>query len=242
MNRTSWIIIAITTIVVFLIGIFFLYPNIKDAWGIVRDTQNVKKDLAEITTREEVLTKLSKNNQLTDLYDIASKYIPENQDSSELVIELTAMADQANMKVEQVSLDTGTTPQSTPDNTDAESAAQDKTSTTKSTTPNLSELKFTLKLSGNFSDYLTFLKSAETSSRLITFNSMNLSQTDTTFTAQLTGLAYYKKGTSLENTLENIQITEATIAKFKNLKTYGIPINLPTESGFGRTNPFDAIE
>lgn len=255
MNKTSWIIVGGTGFICIVIAYFFLYPNVKQVFDIRKKTQIAKNELDVLNKKQEVLAALSKNNQLGGLYDIASKYIPESENSSDLVIELTSMANQANMKVDQISLDAATAPKAAATDTattdakttsDAKATATDTTTDTTTTTPtdvktNLSELKFSLKISGSFSDFLIFLKSTETSSRLLTFDNMSLSQSETNFSVQVSGFSYYKKGTSLENTLDNIKITEATINKFKNLKTYGVPINLPTESGFGRTNPFDTV-
>lgn len=242
MNRTSWIILLCTVVICIGIGFFFSWPQTNSTWKVYSETKNAKKELTEISKKKDVLTNLSKNNQLTNLFNIASNYIPEIQKSGELVIELTAIAGQNNLKVEQVTLDTGETPSAADDATDT--ATTDKTAAaTPAADPNaISEIKFSMKVSGGFNDFLNFLKTTETSSRLITISAMDLTQAETGFSAQIAGKTYYKKGTNLEQNLANVKISQETIDKFQNLKTYGTPINLPTESGFGRVNPFDAIK
>jgi len=235
MSRTSWLFVATTIVIIGVIGFLWLRPVIASSWKTYSGTQTAKKDLTEASKKKSVLENLTKNNQLASLYDIASKYIPESSNSGELVIELTAMAAQSNLLVDQVSLDdkkdTATT---------KEEGTSETTSTPSSDTSSAAnnEVNFSLKVTGTFPDFLNFLKNTETSSRLISFTAMTLAQETDKFTAQLTGKAFWKKGSSLDKTLANIEISEDTINKFQNLKTYGTPINLPTESGFGRTDPF----
>lgn len=233
MNRTSWIFVIATTIICLGIGFFFTKPYAMSAWKIRKEIQTAKNDLNQISKRKEVLTALSKNNQLDNLFDIASKYIPEGDNSSELVIGLSAMAGESKLGVDQLTFD------SAPPKPAA-------TNTTTAPTPGATniatkELTFSMTVSGNFPDFLNFLKSTEKSSRLITFTKMSFSQSDKAFIAQLSGTSYWKQGNDLETTLDNIKISKETIEKFQNLKSYGTPIDLPTESGFGRVNPFEAI-
>lgn len=209
-----------------------------NAWKIYKEIQTAKSDLDGVAKKKEVLTTLANNNQLGNLYDVAAKYIPENQNSSELVIGLSAMASESKLGVDQLSFDSITAEKTTTDS--------DKTATTKApdtagseTNAGTKELTFSMTVSGTFPDFLNFLKNTETSSRLITFTKMSFSQSDKAFMAQLSGTAYWKKGNTLETTLDNIKISKGTIDKFQNLKSYGTPINLPTESGFGSTNPFN---
>ncbi len=244
MSRTSWIFVAATAVIIGVIGFLWLRPVVASSWKTYSDTQIAKKDLIEASKKKEVLENLAKNNQLASLYDIASKYIPESSNSGELVIELTAMAAQSNLSVDQVSLedkkDTGAQDETTP-TTDNKTKTNETTSASSSNTSssgNNNEVNFSLKVTGTFPDFLNFLKNTETSSRLISFTAMTLAQETDKFTAQLTGKAYWRKGSSLDKTLANIEISQDTINKFQNLKTYGTPINLPTESGFGRTDPF----
>lgn len=246
MNRISWIFIGVSALIFIAIGFFFSRPNVTSAWQTYTQIQTAKNDLDAAAKKKEILTTLSKNNQLSNLYDIATKYIPESGDSSGLVIALSAMAGESNLKVDQLTFETappaGGAKADTTDTTKTETPAATSTNTSdkSATTTGVQEIKFNMTVSGTFPDFLNFLKSVESSSRLITFSKMSFSQSDTTFQAQLSGTAYYKKGNSLETTLENIKISQDTINKFQNLKSYGTPINLPTESGFGRTDPFAA--
>lgn len=243
MSRLSWIFIGATSLIVLVFGYFFFYPQITNILKIYNDLGTNQAKLNDINKEKEILNNLSKNNQLQSLFDIASKYIPEEQKSGELVIELTAIAKQSNMKVEQISLDsaktaTGATPSSDTTQTDTS-----KTNTTTSTTPttNTNEatnVDYAIKISGSFSDLIKVLQSIESSSRLITISKIQLTQTTDVITAQIDGSAYYKKGVSVTNNVKNVEITKKTIDMFQNLKTYGSPIDLPTESGFGRENPF----
>jgi len=242
MNRASWVIVAITFLIIAALGVLYLWPVAKSSWNIYQETNQTKKDLEDISKRKEVLTELTKNDKLSYLYNIASTYIPEESKSGELVIELTAMANQSNLKVEQVSLEqiekTQKSNEETTDKKTETAGSSQKTSTTNVQETSSQEVDFSMKVSGTFADFLNFLKATETSSRLISITAMNLNQSNDQFIAQLNGKAYWKKGTDLEKNLTNIEISKETIAKFQNLKSYGTPIDLPTESGFGRPDPF----
>ena len=240
MNRTSWIIIIATLAIVVAAGFFFIWPQANSSWKLYKQELQAKKDLEDVSKRKEVLAQLSKTNQLANLYDIASKYIPEEANSGDLVIQLTAMANGANLTVDQISLETETKAKTT---TEADTTTNKTNSTNSQTTAtsnpsDVQEVGFSLKVSGTFADFLNFLKSVETSSRLVSIYAMNLAQTQDKFTADIKGKAYWEKSVSLEKNLANISIPQETINKFQNLKTYGNPINLPTESGFGRPDPF----
>jgi len=230
MNRISWIFISVTTVICLLIGFIITRPNATNAWKIYNDTQTAKNDLTQVSKKKEILTTLDNNSQLENLFNIASKYIPENDNSSALVIGLSALAGGSNLNVDQLTFE------------NVVPATTDPKNTTTPPTGGTKELTFSMTVSGTFPNFLNFLKNTETSSRLITFSKMGFSQTDTNFIAQLSGTAYWKKGNSLETTLDNIKISKETIDKFQNLKSYGTPINLPTESGFGRANPFDTVQ
>lgn len=238
MNRLSWIFIGGTFVIVTLFSFFILKPMVLSSYQTYNDNKATQKEFGEVSKKKIILTSLSKNNQLDDLYNIASKYIPVDQNSSALVIEMSAVASQANLKVDQFSLENVPTKATTTDESGANTKAADTAAPVKNTAD---ELKFSMKVSGNFTDFLSFLKNTETSSRLITFNNMSLTVATDVLSVQLSGSAYWKKKSTLTQSLTNVTVSQATIDKFKNLKSYGTPINLPSESGFGRTNPFDAI-
>lgn len=247
MNRTSWVFIATATLICLLLGFFISRPNVTGAWKTYKETQSAKSELDKVSKKKDALATLSKNTQLSNIYDIAQKYIPEGQDSSGLVIALSALATGSKLGVDSLTFNTAATPAaaaqssadtSTTDKSTATATAPSGTAATTTTGGSIKEVTFDMTISGTFPDFLSFLKNTETSSRLITFTKMSFSQSDKSFIAQLSGTSYWKQGGSLESTLENIKITQSTIDKFQNLKSYGTPINLPTENGFGNSNPF----
>ncbi|MFA6493086.1 MAG: type 4a pilus biogenesis protein PilO [Patescibacteria group bacterium] len=232
-------ILIFTFIVVIAIGIFVIKPVVSSILTSWKDYSQAKTNLELIEEKKQVFETL-KNNQdnITKVAEIAKQYIPENQDSGQLIIELSATAQANKLIVEQTSID----------KTKEETKAAETTPTPKaSSTPAETQLKtvdFTMKLSGSFQNFMNFLKSIETSSRLIVINDISMqnkieSDQASTFGVELSGSAYYKDKTNTEPNLENIKLSDDTLNKFLNLKTYGQPIDLPGESGFGRTNPFE---
>jgi len=244
MSRASWIIVSVTFALCAIIGFFWTRPVIMSDLSALEQTQKAKDELTAATQKKEALAQLKDNDQLAKLNAIAVKYIPEEANSSELVLELTGMANQNKLTVDSFSLtnQAAATPAASDDPTATKTAAPAKT-----TGPGGSqEVGFSMTVSGSFLDFLNFLKNSESSSRLVSLQTMGLNQSEgqgtVKFTANLAGKAYYKKGSSLAADLANIQISTDTIAKFQNLKTFSTPINLPAEAGFGRTNPFETVK
>ncbi len=252
MNRLSWIFVGTTSVIIILALGFYFFPSAKSSWQTYRKYKDAKKELLDTSKKIEILNNLSQGDRLTTVYNIASGYIPQDQASGDLVIELTAIAAQSNLKVNQFSLDTAKTSSSSssssnsPDSSDTSksstsTSSDSSSSTTQKADSNLTgatEMKFSITLTGGFSDFQGFLKGVETGSRLISFTTIALSGDKDSFKAQLSGKAYWKKAAKIDPTLANVDIPEKTINKFLGLKTYGNKIDLPTESGFGREDPF----
>lgn len=235
--------ISLTILIVFVISYFYLNPSLNSAWQNYKEIQKSQDTLKEISEKKDILQKFSRDNQLNDAYTIASNYIPEEEKSGDLVIGLSEMAKQSNLKVEQISFDKQGAKSSTGKSDDTANTKTDtnsKNDTTADTDKSKAkEIDFSMKVSGTFADFMIFINNLEKSSRLVTINSMDLTQaTDKGFSANLKGKAYWQKTADLDTSLIAINISDDIINKFKNLKPYGQPIDLQTESGFGRPDPF----
>lgn len=247
MRSKSITIILITLVVVGAICFFLIRPVAVSIWNSWQGLEQARKDLETLEEKKQVLEALKNNPDLASVGEIAIKYIPQESESGELVVELAAIAGNNNIKVEEISMekvkdqtktDEGTTP--TPKSSTTSQANQE----TASTTGGAKEVDFSLKLSGTYADLVNFLRGVESSSRLISLKNVAFQMSTTAgetqnLSAQIKGVAYYKPDVTLASTLDNIKVSQETIDKFLNLTTFGSPINLPTESGFGRTNPFE---
>lgn len=239
-------IILITLIFVAAICFFLIRPVATSIWASWKGLQQARNDLVNLAEKKQILEALKNNQDLSNVGEIVLKYIPNESDSGELVVELAAIANNNNLKVEEMSMEksqeTKTTEETktpTPKSTPLTQA-----SPTTSTTGGAKEVDFSLKLSGTYTDLVNFLWGVESSSRLISLKNVAFQMSTTAgqeqnLSAQIKGVAYYKPDVTLQSTLDNIKVSQETIEKFLNLKTFGSPINLPTESGFGRTNPFE---
>lgn len=247
MKNKPLLIIIITCVVVAGIIMFLIKPVISSVLTSWKDLSQAKENLKTVEEKKQVLESLKTNQDLTKVADIAEKYIPKEENSGQLVIELTAMAQSNNLKIEQTSIEKAKNTATT-DNADTTGKATPSPSPNTSATPDAaSQIKtvdFTEKLNGSYPDFINFLKAVETGSRLILIKNISM-QTKIeagkpmSFNIDISGSAYYKTKISIEQNLNNIKITEETLTKFLNLKSYGQPINLPGESGFGRPNPFE---
>lgn len=234
-------ILGITIIIIAGVIFFLIKPVVVSLWSAWEDLGKAKEDLKTVEEKKQILEELKNNREITTVGQIALKYIPEESEAGQLVIELTAIAGANNLKVEETSMEKSKESTSQSEDTS-------KTSPTPQTSPtkeavSIKEVEFSMKLSGTFTDFMNFLRSIDSSSRLISLRNLALQMSQTeeqsTFAAQIAGVAFYKSEVSIADTLDNVKVSDETVRKFLNLKTYGLPINLPAESGFGRTNPFE---
>ncbi len=242
MKNKSITILAITILLIGAISFFFIKPVVSSIFSDWKNLEKSRQDLKDVEDKKKIIEKLKKNTSLVNVSNIAQKYIPKDSESGSLIIELTAMASQNNLKTEQTSMEQ---PKSTPES-NSPSLAPSASNTTDQA--KYKEIQFSITLNGTYSDFMNFLRAVDTSSRLISLKLLSLSQnppeegtTASTFNADLTGIAFYKPEVSIEKNLVNLEISDETIQKFLNLKSYGLQINLPTESGFGRSNPFEGF-
>lgn len=234
MNKTSWIIISISGGVCLLISIFLLGPGLINDLKTLKETKIAKKQLTELSQKKAVLGELSKNPDLNKITTTAATYIPDEAKSSDLILELSAMVTEAQMSVEQISLEAATAPA-----TETETTTAPKTKTTPTAA---NPVGFTLKISGTFENLMNFCKLMETSNRLIVVQGLDLSQDKDKFTADIKGETYWKKVGTVDDSLANITVAAETLQKFANLKQYSTPIDTSVDAGFGRVDPFAEIK
>ncbi|MBM2821098.1 MAG: hypothetical protein HW405_858 [Candidatus Berkelbacteria bacterium] len=249
-------ILAVTIILIAGISFFFIKPVVTTIWASWKDLEKSHQEVQNVQEKKQVLQDLKNNPQLKNVSGIALKYIPVDSQSGQLVIELTAIANANKLVVEQTSLDqkTATTPTKAPEE-DKTTPSSPSTSASAQVSADVKELKFSMSLSGAYNDFINFLKAIDSSSRLISLKNITIQKKESaaaapaggeqttativTFGAQISGSAYYKTDISVEKNIENLKVSDETIQKFLNLKSYGLPINLTTEAGFGRGNPFE---
>jgi len=248
MKSNSFLIVGITFIIILGITFLIIKPpatTILKAW---QDLKHSEEELKQSEERNKITADLKQNkDEISRIATIVEKYIPQDSESGELILELSAIANTYNLKVEKTSLEKSQTTQPSPEETTSTTNKQKTSTPQPSASPSASSgsvqnVDFTMSLSGSFTDYLEFLKNVEASTRLIVIKSMTMQmgQDQTSpVTFQLVGTAFYKPTVTIADNLDNIKVSQETINTFLNLKTYAQPINLPQESGFGRTNPFE---
>lgn len=248
MKNKPIFIIILTIIIIAGISFFVIRPVVSSIFSSWKDLSSTRLNLQVIKEKTQALEVLKNNQNLDQVADIAKNYIPKETESGQLIIELTAMARTNNLKVEETSLEKSknpTTPAPTQEGTpSAKATPTPAISGAPVALPGVETVGFSIKLAGAFADFMNFLKTIETSTRLISMTNISMQINESadktlSFSTQISGLAYYKKEIDLTPELKNIEIAEATMSQFLNLKTYGQPIDLPIESGFGRTNPFE---
>ena len=239
-------ILLLTLIIIAGIGFFVIRPVASSIWSSWRSLEQARMDLKNVEEEKKILAALKNNPDLRNVGEIGLKYIPKESASGELIVEMAAIAAANNLKVEEISMEKSKeeTTKTEEETNAAKNKATPAPQTSASKKSEIKEVDFALKVSGTYNDLVNFLRGVESSSRLIAIKNLALQmnqsvETQGTLSSQIRGMAFYKTDISLAENLQNLQVSTETIEKFFNLKTFGSPINLPTESGFGRTNPFE---
>lgn len=249
MKNKPIIIIIITIILSIGIAYFLIRPVILSILSSWQNLAQAKANLILVQEKKTVLEEMKNNDDINKVYVISEKYIPIAENAGQLIIDLTAMAQACNLQIKETTLQkTSESTASKPQESDTQTQKPSSTTPAPAETPKeeLQKINFTMQLTGNFPDFLNFLKTVESNTRLITISSISAQSqaaSDTqpsSFSAQINGSAYYKKDVTLEDSIDNIKISSETLQKFLDLKTYGLPIDIPSESGFGRPNPFES--
>jgi hypothetical protein len=220
MSRVSLYIIGASILIILSFSAIFIYPVAKQSFFYYTETKQTEKNLNEVKQKEKVLFSLSKNESLLKVvFNNANNFIPKSEQEGVLILELTAMAKQSNLNFSQSSVETSVKAKKTID--EEENGAK---TPNKNTLP-ADEVKFNFSVSGNLSDFISFLKKVETSSRLISITDITTSQGKDGFTAQITGKAYFKEFNTKDIKTGSINISDEIMNKFKNLKTYSSAVN-----------------
>jgi len=241
MKTKPIIIISATLIVVLAIGFFTIWPTALAMWQSWRNLDTAQLNLKAAEDRQNAINDLKKQKDtIINVASIVEKYIPASYESSQLVLELTAIAQTNGLTVQETTMEnTKPAAATTADTTTASPTPSTSASASSSAAAVMQNINFSMKLSGTYPNFLNFLKTVETSSKLTVIKSIafQTNTTDGTLSFQLSGSSFYKPSVSVADTLENIKVSQATVNMFLNLKSYGQTIN-PAESGYGRADPF----
>jgi Tfp pilus assembly protein PilO len=243
MKTKPIIIMTGTLVIVLAIGFFMIRPTIVALYQTWRNLDTSKQNLKAADEKANAVNDLKKQkDQIINVASIAEKYIPKSYESSQLVLELTAIAQANSLTIQETSMENTKSSAPTSGN-EATTSPTPTPNTSASAAPKstLQNIDFSMKLAGKYPDFLNFLKTVETSSKLTVINNIALQMIagtqDGSITVQLSGSSFYKPNVSIADTLENIKVSQETINMFLNLKSYGQTIN-PAESGYGRSDPF----
>ncbi len=99
-------IIAGTLLIVFAISLFLIKPTVSAVWSGWKALDTSEQNLKNAQERSSAIAELKKNKeQITNVSAIAEKYIPKKYDSSQLVLELTAIAQANSLTVQETSME-----------------------------------------------------------------------------------------------------------------------------------------
>jgi len=237
-------ILLITLLCVGLIIFILIRPvfsSIVKSWKELKSSESNLQNAGQLS---QIMLDL-RNQNITQVADNAQKFIPSNQESGQLVIDLTTMAQTNNLTVEQTTIDKSKQTTKTDETTTPTPKTTSTTQTNSQAKNKVENVDFTMKLSGNFVDFAKFLQATESSSRLIVFKNISIqteqnTENKSTLGAQISGTAYYKKEVSLENNMDNLKVSQEAIDMFLNLRNTIQATTQPSDGSFGRTNPFES--
>lgn len=229
MNKQAILIYFITIIICAAISLFGIAPNFSESLQTIKQTNQVEKELAGIAKEKQILTDLSKNENLEKLLTFAVNAIPDSAHANELALELNTIAQNTGATINN------------------KIVINDNIDTAPNTTNNSgqsNETNFSFNLTGDFSSIIKLLTLSEKTSRLISIKNIELTRAaNNKITAQVTGTAYWTRiHTSNIDDISKYEVSTSTIKKLRSLTEPEPAIITPAETGFGRLNPFDDIK
>lgn len=244
-NRSFWLFgilsIIILAILVYLAGI----PYLRKLQKMTSEITQKRLDIGVLQEKLTVLQKLKTQEEtLLDLADRAQKYLPQSRKEGDFIIDFEKIAQESEstinstaviVKAEKKALAEVPKEEEEPK---TKTKTKTKTETTKATSP-VSATAFSANITTNFRSFLTMLFNLERSRRLSAFDTFTITRgEEDTLSIKMDGEIYHKDKITVSKDLENIKISEEVEQKLKNLGQFGEYINLQSESGFGRDDPF----
>jgi hypothetical protein len=252
---SSSFFIIIAGFILVTIGVIWLVviPQGKQLMKTIKDFQQSKRDIADLTGRVEKITSLEQHSgQLSEMTQIVSDYLPDSQKEGPFIVE-TEKVFQDNGVASDIMKITGmvkaTGAKQTTDN--EEPATAGATTTISSTTtsvptpkvgglPGTAQTGFSFSFKGSFPSFMNFLKTWEGIRRFFVLQSIQVKTTgDDEITVRADGMIFYKKQVSILENLENLDINFNKLEDLKKKNLYSTPVS-PQEPGYGRDNPFVA--
>ncbi len=249
---SSSFFIIIAGFILVTIGVIWLVviPQGKQLVKTVKDLQQSKRDIADLTGRVEKITSLEqRSEQLSEMTQIVSDYLPDSQKEGPFIVE-TEKVFQDNGVAGDIMKITGAVKATAKQTTEnEESATAGATTTISSTTtstptpkvgglPGTAQTGFSFTFKGNFPSFMNFLKTWEGIRRFFVLQSIQVKTTgDDEITVRADGMIFYKKQVSILENLENLDINFNKLEDLKKKNLYSTPVS-PQEPGYGRDNPF----
>ena len=163
LNKNSYIygILIISLLISILVGFFLLRPIMQDntkQQGILDNRNQVLKIVEDKKSKLEELS--SKTKDLQERAKIVNIAIPDTVNKKALIYQLYTIAINSGLGIDTI------------DDSTTASVSSDGTTSTNS---NSTELTYTLSMSGSYDGLIAFLDYLKTNLRLISVNSINLS-------------------------------------------------------------------
>lgn len=247
-NRTFWLFITLTILVLAFISFFLGIPAIKK---INRTFGEINQKKQEITKAQEKLTALrelkTKEQNLNELSSLAQNYIPQSKREGDFIIDLEKIAQDSQVIINSTTVVESAEKKAQNKTTQEEDTTAKKTTkeqktaatTAEQKTTAVAQTKITANLTSNFRSLLNLLFNLERGRRLSSFESLTINRDEEgILSSKIEGAIYHKAKVTTQPTLENIKISPEVENKLKNLGQFGEYINLQNEGGFGRDDPF----
>lgn len=228
-NKRVIIIYLITACVCASIAYFGILPNLSKSLNTIKQIGLTQKKLTNLAHEKDILTALSKNENLEKLLIFAVNSIPADARPNQLATEINSLIQNTGMTLNN------------------KIVINNNTQSTQNSTNNsvqTDEANFSLNLTGDFSSFIKLLTLSEKTSRLVSIKNIDLTEsTNNKITAQITGTAYWATvDTDNADDVTKYEVATSTIKKLQSLTEPEPAIITPAETGFGRLDPFANIK
>ena len=175
-NRSTGLIIGITLILLLGLGTLATFL-IKEGIHLQSEIKNQEQELDAIEKERINLAVLAKNqSEIRSLYEKAAAALPVKEDSTAFIGQWEQLEQASHLTEEGFSL--------------SRSAGSIKKD-------GVEELKFSAKLQGVMTDFISFLTSLEQGQRLVSWQDLTYTSAEANSKLEINGLIYYKTKLSL---------------------------------------------
>jgi len=224
-NKTSFLIIFITLAIIGSISYFFILPTYNNYNSIKQQIRSDQQTYDDSQRTLRTYQKLdSQKEEINKYSEKTSNLVPKDPELEDYIIDLEGMISQSPIPSSEFSLASLT------------SSAE---ANSPSVVQNLNSYQITINGESNITNIFTLINQFLSMSRLTEITALSLTNDDKgALSFDLTGNIFSNPKSTATEIKNPSRILSEAASKITQYETHSLPIEIQTEDGFGRTNPF----